>query len=214
VTSRAVPGFLPSRHGFHFANRWPSVPAFLIGFGLLRLGIGDAARGFCGGMSQAVRDRFERSELPPPDRDAPAGGTALFAEIAGRQLDSFDRLVVVPWRFWWMSAEPAGNRARATATVEWPAIRSEIDAGRLAMVGLIRTTGLDPLRLELGHQVAGFRYGESADGVRIGIYDPNHPDADDVELSMTRGADGSLALAQSTGEPLTGLLHLPYVPPR
>jgi len=213
MASRSVPRFVPSIHGFHFANAWPSVPALWVGAGYLRLGIGDAAKGFCGGMSQAVRDRFERGEAPPPDRVAPAAGTPLFDEIARRQLDSFDRLVVVPLRFAWMAMQPESDRARASATQAWPAIRAEIDAGQLAMVGLVRSAGRDPFRSELGHQVVGYRYDETADGVRIGIYDPNHPD-DDVELVMTRRAGGGLGLSQSTGEPLVGLLALPYVPPR
>ncbi len=214
MASGAVSGFLPSRCGFRFVNSWPSVPALWLGFGLLRLGVGDASRGFCGGMAYAVRDRFERDELPPPDFEAPAAGTPLFAEIARRQLDSFDRLVVVPLRFWWTAFRPAAGRDRATATDAWPAIRADIDAGRLAMIGLVRSTGFDPLRRELGHQVAGYRYEETGDRVAIGIYDPNHPGDDTVELVMARGTDGRLGLSQSTGEPLVALLHLPYVPPR
>jgi hypothetical protein len=214
MTSRSVPDFVPSEHGFHFANAWPSVPAFWIGGGYLRLGLGNAAKGFCGGMSYAVRDRFERGEAPPPDRATPAAGTPLFAEIARRQLDSFDRLVVVPLRFLWMALQPEPDRARASATEAWPAIRAEIDAGHLAMVGLVRAAGLDPFQGELGHQVVGFRYDETVDTVRIGTYDPNHPDDDGVELTLSRHADGGLALSQSTGEPLVGLLGLPYVPPR
>ena len=214
MASGSVPGFRPSQHGFHFVNAWPSVPAFWLGFGLVRLGIGDAGRGFCGGMAFAVRDRFERGEAPPSDREVPAAGTPLFAEIARRQLDSFDHLVLVPWRFWWTAMEPRAARDRATSTGSWPRIRAEIDAGRLAMVGLVRTTGLDPLRRELGHQVAGFRYDEQPDRVTIGIYDPNHRDDDTVELVIMTGPDGALGLAQSTGEPLAALLHLPYVAPR
>lgn len=214
MASRSVPRFVPSVHGFHFANTWPSVPAFWIGAGFLRLGIGNAAKGFCGGMSHAVRDRFDRGEAPPPDVVSPAPGTPLFAEMARRQLDSFDRLVIVPLRFLWMSFQPAAGRVMATATEAWPAIRAEIDAGHLAMVGLVHYAGRDPLRNELGHQVAAFRYDETAGTVRIGVYDPNHPGDDSVELVMSRGADGALGLSQSTGEPLVGLLSLPYVPPR
>jgi hypothetical protein len=214
VPSRAVPGFQPSVHGFHFPNTWPSAPAFRLGFGLVRLGLGDAARGFCGGMSQGVRDRFERGELPPPDAVAPTEGTPLFAEMARRQLDSFDWLIRVPLRFWWGSVEGARARDKATVREAWPAIRADIDGARLAMIGLVRTTGFDPLRSGLGHQVVGYRYEETADRVTIAIYDPNHPGADGVTLLMARAADGSLALSQSTGEPLAGLLHLPYVPPR
>jgi hypothetical protein len=46
------------------------------------------------------------------------------------------------------------------------------------------------------------------------VYDPNHPRDDSVELRLERGAGGEIRLSQSTGEPLLGLLHLPYSPPR
>ena len=209
--SQAVPEFLPSRNGFHFANRWPSTPAFSLGAGLVRLGLGDAGRGLCGGMAFAVRDRFERGVEPPTDIAAPAAGTPLFDEIARRQLDSFDRLVIVPFRFWRMSAQEPGSRLRASSAA-WPAIRDEIDAGRLAMIGLARATGWNPFAIGLGHQVVGYRYAESAGRIAIGIYDPNHPDRDDVELVVERSADGSVALSQTTGEPLLGLLALPFSP--
>jgi hypothetical protein len=214
MSSRAIPGFVPSIHGFHFANSWPSAPAFWVGRGYLRLGIGDASKGFCGGMSQAVRDRFERGQAPPPDQVSPAPATPLFDEIARRQVDSFDRFVIVPFRFLRMARQPAPDRSSATTSRAWPAIRAEIDGGHLAMVGLVRSAGRDPLRNELGHQVGGYRYAETSAAVRIGIYDPNHPDDDSVELVMAGGSDGSLSISQSTGEPLVGLLDLPYVPPR
>jgi hypothetical protein len=161
-------------------------------------------------MAFAVRDRFERGIVPPTDTAPPAAGTPLFDEIARRQLDSFDRLVIVPFRFWRMSAQEPGNRLRASGAA-WPAIRSEIDAGRLAMIGLVRATGWNPLAIGLGHQVIGYRYAESSDRIAIGIYDPNHPDRDDVEVVVGRSADGSVALSQTTGEPFVGLLHLPFI---
>jgi hypothetical protein len=214
MSSRAVTGFLPSRNGFHFANRWPSAPAFWWGTGLIRLGIGDASRGLCGGMAFAVRDRFEAGLVPPPDSEAPPAGSQLFAELARRQLDSFDHLVVVPLRFWGAALQGDHGRHRSTVRRAWPAIRRDIDADRLAMVGLVRSSGVNPLQIGLGHQVAGYRYEESAAGVTIGIYDPNHPDRDDVELRMVRGHDGAIQLGQSTGEPLLGLLALPFSPRR
>lgn len=211
--SHAIPAFLPSRHGFHFANRWPSTPAFWWGAGLVRLGLGDAGRGLCGGMGFAVRDRFERGAVPPTDTAPPAAGTPLFDEIAHRQLDSFDRLVVVPFRFWRMSAQAPSSRLRASGAA-WPAIRGEIDDGRLAMIGLVRAAGWNPLATGLGHQVVGYRYTESIDRIVVGVYDPNHPDRDDVALTIERDSDGTVRLGQTTGEALLGILSLPFVPPR
>ncbi len=163
-------------------------------------------------MAFAVRDRFERGTPPPLETIAPAAGTPLFDEIAHRQLDSFDRLVIVPFRFWWMSVQSPRARLRTSLADAWPAVRGEIDAGRLAMIGLVRAAGRNPMAIGLGHQVAGFRYREGRDRIAIGIYDPNHPDRDDVELTIERGSDGTVRFSQTTGEPLVGLLHLPFIP--
>jgi hypothetical protein len=50
--------------------------------------------------------------------------------------------------------------------------------------------------------------------VEVGIYDPNYPGRDDVSLTIERTADGGYALGQSTGEPLRGILALPFDPAR
>jgi hypothetical protein len=210
MASKGVPGFLASRHGFRFANRWPSGPARTWNLGLVQLGIGDVGRGLCGGMAYAARDRFERGEEAPTDLNPPAPGTPLFAEIVDRQFDSFGRLWTVPLRFW--AAAAAGERARWRHTVRsaWPAIRAEIDAGEPAMIGLVRSATANPLSQNLGHQVVGYRYDSSPTKVAIGVYDPNHPGDDGVEIELERSSDGGLRLRQSTGEPLLGLLHLPW----
>lgn len=211
MASNAVQGFLPSRFGFRFRNVWPSGPA-RVRIGSVRVPIGNVARGLCGGMIFAARDRFHRGENAPADPAPPAPQTPLFDEIVDRQLASFGALLVaVPLRFWLAAGRGQRRRDRETAAA-WPAIRAEIDAGRPAMVGLVRLQTWNPLA-PLGHQVVAYRYDEHPDGVAIGIYDPNHP-GDDVEVRFEHGADGALELSQSTGESLLGLLHLPYSAPR
>jgi hypothetical protein len=215
VAANAVPDFLPSRHGFRFANRWPSAPARSLNLGLLQIGIGDAGRGLCGGMAFAARDRFERGEEAAPDAVPPSPGTPLFREIVDRQFASFGRLFLVPLRFW-LAAALGNDRSRVRGTVReaWPAIRARIDAGEPAMVGLVRAAGLNPLANGLGHQVVAYRYDAGPERISIGVYDPNHPGDDTVEVRITRSPEGRITLAQSTGEPLVGLLHLPFSPAR
>ena len=211
MASNAVPGFLPSRHGFGFANRWPRGPARTWQLGLVHLGIGDVGRGLCGGMAFAARDRFDRGQAASPDADPPLPGSALFREIVDRQLDSFGRLLVeVPLRFLVASLASERRRWRSIVLSAWPAIRAEIDAGRPAMVGLVRRPGVHALATDFGHQVVAYRYEEMPGGVTIGVYDPNHPGDDAVEIGFERSAAGGLRLWQSTGEPLLGLLHLPW----
>jgi hypothetical protein len=206
--------FRPSRYGFRFRNDWPRQPALVLRLGPLRIPLGDTSRGLCGGMVFAARDRFERGEDAPSDPTPPEPGLPLFREIVGRQLASFGRLLLsVPIRFWLAAARGTARLVRETVKREWPAIRADIDAGRPAMIGLVRLSTWNPLA-PLGHQVVGFRYDETPDRVVIGVYDPNHPGDDDVEIVLERSAGEGAQLAQSTGEDVIGLLSLPYRPAR
>lgn len=218
MPSNAVEGFLPSRHGFAFSNSWPATPARRWNLGLVEIGIGNAALGLCGGMVFAARDRFERGDGHPASlagAAAPGPFTPLFNEIVDRQFASFGALWSVPVRFWIASAL-AGPRRRLRDSVRsaWPAIRRDIDASRLSMVGLVRQAHWNPVAIGMGHQVVAYRYDVSPELVTIGVYDPNHPGDDGVELRMERGSGGGIRLSQSTGEALLGLLHLPYSPPK
>ena len=213
MASNAVPGFLPSRHGLGFANRWPSTPIPLV-LGPLRIPGGNADRGLCGGMIFVARDHFERDEPVPVLSAPPSASEALFREIVDRQSASFGTFLIVPIRFWLAAAGSQATRDRVTALDAWPAIKREIDLGRPAMVGLVRLATRNPFDRGLGHQVVGYRYEESPSRVSIWVYDPNEPGNDDVELSFECGPDGSLVYAYRPSAPLIGLLALPYAPPR
>src|SRR5262245_58446696 len=98
TASAVVEGFVPSVHGLHFANAFPSVPALHFpvppGAPVLQLPIGNAADGLCGGMCWYVRERFEAGEPIPPDRVAPGPESPLFLSIVRRQAMSLDWLRV------------------------------------------------------------------------------------------------------------------------
>jgi hypothetical protein len=209
VATNAVEGFLPSRSGFRFTNRWPSGPAREWHLGLLHLGIGDVGRGLCGGMAFVAADRFTRGEAGPAEPEPPRFGERLFREVVERQFESFGTVFQVPARFALAAFEGNRRRQRHTVRVAWPEIRRAIDAGRLAMVGLVRRDGFAVTAPDFGHQVVAYRYAASKERVTIGIYDPNHPGDDTVELVLERTPDGRISLGQSTGEPVLGLLALP-----
>jgi hypothetical protein len=186
VESNAVPGFLPSTHGLRFANRFPPGPTLTFGpIDPRWVGIGDASAGLCGGMSWYVRERFEAGLPVAPATEPPANGSPLFRALVRRQVLSLDWLRT-PMRFWWMGAIPAERAAALVRDVEWPRIRAEIDAGRLAMVGLIRHEGANPWRLTQSHQVLAYAYDTSGGATTIRIYDPNLPGRDDVVVTETR----------------------------
>jgi hypothetical protein len=179
TTSNAVPGFLPSTHGFRFANRFSPGPTLRFGpIDPRWIGIGDASAGLCGGMSWLIRERFESGLPIPTDREAPTNGSPLFRALVRRQVLSLDWLRV-PLRFWWMGAISPARAARRSLEVEWPRIRADIDAGRLAMVGLVRHTGLNPFSLTQSHQVLAYAYDVDGDAITLRIYDPNFPERDD-----------------------------------
>jgi hypothetical protein len=206
----AVPGFLPSRNGFRFANRWPSGPAREWHVGLVHLGIGDVGRGLCGGMAFVAADRFVRGIPAPTETEPPAPESPLFREVVDAQFDSFGPLFVVPVRFALAAVEGRRRRRRHSVRDAWPRIRADIDAGRLSMVGLVRRDGFALVAPDFGHQVVAYRYEASPERVAIGVYDPNHPGDDTVEIVLERAPDGTIRLGQSTGEPLLGLLALPW----
>lgn len=212
MASNAIEGFLPSRNGFRFANRWPSGPARRRQLGLLEMGIGDVGRGLCGGMAFVVADRFTRGEPAPDAAEAPPFGDPLFREVVDRQFDSFGTLFWVPLRFTVAAFEGDRRRVRHSVKDAWPQIRRTIDGGRLGMVGLVRRSGFAVLASDFGHQVVAYRYDATPERVTIGVYDPNHPGDDSVELVLERAPGGRISLGQSTGEPLLGLLALPWSP--
>ncbi|MBA2700865.1 MAG: hypothetical protein H0U58_04075 [Chloroflexi bacterium] len=203
--SNAVAGFVPSRNGLHFANRFPPGPTVKLGLVDPRwIGVGDASAGLCGGMSWLVRERFEAGLNIPPDTSAPANDSALFKTIVRRQIRSLDWLRA-PVRFWWMGLRGPDWARRRTAKTEWPRIRAAIDDGRLALVGLVRHQGWNPLHLTGSHQVLAFGYtvDPAGGGITLRLYDSNWPDRDDVTATLS-----AAGLGQSSGELLVGMLAL------
>jgi hypothetical protein len=96
----AVPGFLPSKNGFHFRNKWShTLPVVTLGtlWNRFRMGIADdvanflgigsvsedwgpitkADGGLCGGMAFAAMDYFHANQLPPVARSGPDPETGL-----------------------------------------------------------------------------------------------------------------------------------------
>ncbi|HZT80907.1 MAG TPA: hypothetical protein VFA26_11815 [Gemmataceae bacterium] len=214
MASARVPGFLPSTCGFRFANVFrpqPLIRVPLAGLGSVR--IGDASRGLCGGMVFAARDYFERGCPPPADGEPPEHGSPLFGYLVRRLFQSFH----LPWgplRYYRWMAAPDDVLLRHTVRREWPRVRRELDAGRLAALGLIRPRSRNPLRLGENHQVLAYGYGldEPSGSLLIAIYDPNYPGRDDVTLALSlREPDGLLSV---TGEPFRGFFHTGYRPAR
>jgi hypothetical protein len=203
VTSHAVPNFLPSEDGLHFANSYPPGPTVKIGPLDPRLiGVGDASMGLCGGMCYFVKRKFKANQPVPAQTTVPDNGSDLFKQLVREQVRSL-RFGLVPLRFWRLSAMDDAARKAFTRDSAWPAIRRSLDENSLTQIGLIRQTARNPFKLIGNHQVLAYGYeiGDDA-SIRVRIYDPNHPNKDAVWVPM----DGSGP--QSTGEVLLGVAAL------
>ena len=201
--SHSVPGFRPSDDGLHFPNSYPPGPTIRLGPLDPRIvGIGDASSGLCGGMCFFVRRRFAAGIPVPAMTTVPDNGSDLFKQLVREQVRSL-RLGVVPMRFWRLASMGAAERTARTRDREWPQIRRSLDENKLTAIGLIRVTATNPFKLIGNHQVLAYGYeiGDDA-SIRVRIYDPNHPNKNDVSVPM----DGSGK--QSTGETLLGVAAL------
>jgi hypothetical protein len=227
MTSNQVPWFLPSTSGFRFPNAFPRVPLRWIGIpDVIRVPIGDASNGLCGGMAFAARDYFERGTPPPPDTDPPGEGP-LFDYLVARLFDSFD-LPLGPTRYlelmnpllgdaetvWSRLGLAPHGRVRRMARDEWPRIRADIDSGHPCPLGLVRVTSTDPLDLKGNHQVLAYGYELDANRLALRLYDPNRPGRDDVTISLDmRGAAGSIPVTtHPSGTRVFSFFRVPYRP--
>jgi hypothetical protein len=195
MTTTRVPGFLPSTNGFHFDNNFPSQPAITIDLGVVKIPIGNAANGLCGGMVFAACDYFAAGRLPPPDTCPPPAGAPLFGYLVRRILDSYHLPVGPAIYYALMSpAMPDGDRQKGPVTIhgrawrviakEWPAIRADLDAGRLCPLGIVKVKSVNPARLGQNHQVLAYGYDLNGTQLDLRLYDPNSADNDAVTLSL------------------------------
>ena len=225
-----VPGFTPSAAGLHFANAFPSGPFWRLQLGsLVRVEIGDVARGLCGGMTFAAADAHRDGVPPPPDRSAPSPPSELHARILRRQIDSFDR-GRLPLRFYSLMSplrprrESAFSRAlgrfgvdihsrtHVMVALEWPSIRRTLDGGRTVPLGLVRAVSANPLALTRNHQVLTWGYDLDGSALLLRIYDPNWPDDDDLTLSLNvSNPDGDAAPVYPPRDgPVVAFFRAPY----
>ena len=96
------------------------------------------------------------------------------------------------------------------AQSEIPALRASLDAGKPAVLVLIRVSGLnDPSH---NHQVTavGYDFDPDTNAMVIYLYDSNHPgDEPTISLNLANSANG-VNLTESTGEPLRGFFVTNY----
>ena len=209
-------GFLPSRHGFAFTNTWPSQAAILLPAGSRRLGIGNAARGLCGGMVFAAADYWQAQVEPPSAR--PEAGTPLYQFIVRRLIDSWQLPAGVLRYYHWMS-RPDAEVARRSIHGQWPRIQASLDAGQPAALGIVTVATAWPGALGRNHQVLAYGCAIAGSTVSVRVYDPNSGPDDDVRISFRTAGPASRPVFEHNlriGWPVRGFFltgYSPAVPP-
>jgi hypothetical protein len=189
---QAVAGYLPSTHGFLFANSWPSIHITSITlpdpFG--DIAVGNASWGLCGGMTFASRDYFEAKQLAPAQTTNPTGeGDPLFDYIVrclAQSLNLGDAADFVKY------ADPVYpdtddptlgfGRDWVMARITWPGIRDTIDSGHPCPIGV--ATGYLPDITHIGHQVCAYAYQLQGQLLTVWVYDPNSPGNNDITIQL------------------------------
>jgi hypothetical protein len=227
VAQERSSGFLPSAHGFAFANDWPDGPAVRIplgigSLGIGSLGIGNAARGLCGGMVFAALDYWHAGISPPAER--PAEGTPLFRFIVRRLVDSWRIPAGVARYYRWMLLPDGDVRprrrirpgvARRTTRLHWPAVKGLLDAGKPAALGVVTVASANPLLLGGNHQVLAYRYQADGTQVILHVYDPNSGPDDSVWIRFDTSADPArFSHNLGLGLPVRGFFVTRYTPVR
>jgi hypothetical protein len=102
--------------------------------------------------------------------------------------------------------------SRLTAWREFPRLRQKLDAGKPAVLLLVRTHGLQ--NPTLNHQVAalGYQLDPKTRAAEIYIYDPNHPGQDRTLTMNLASAAGDWDLKIDGDEPLRGFFLQNYRP--
>ncbi len=198
-----IPDFKPSTKGLQFKNYYdPKADIHLFTFDILgkKVPFGEASKGVCGGMVYAVMDYYEAGSTPPREGTKPPTSGPLFDHIARRLFASFNLSSVPPGplKYYnlmnpnlsegetWASRKGLAPHGRAWVMIEeeWPKIKADLDANHLSPLGLIQVKSDDPFKMGENHQVLSYGYALSNNDLTLHIYDPNHPDEDDVTLSL------------------------------
>ncbi len=186
-----ITGFVPSKHGFHFANGFEGKVAIMPGFGEV------ATRGRGGGMAFAALD-YWYTGLPVPTHrpqdfqggTVPEDGTRLADYLYKRLFDSFAAPSARQFVTWTLAADQGtwadpGVVSR-TRDETLPQLRRLLDDGRPAVLGLVAASTLEDLAGN--HQVVAYGYelDESSGAIQIRVYDPDRPEQE-VVLSTDPG---------------------------
>jgi hypothetical protein len=215
MTANALPGFSPNIHAFPFPNSWePGTPVVELPTPLGTIRLGNAAGGVCGGMVFAAADYWLAGRPAPREKSR-----ELFRYFCRRLVDSFALPFGLMRYFDWQRRPSATNRlthgvARLTILEEFPRIRSAIDAGLPALLGMVKAHSWRPQDLAQNHQVLAFGYAFDESSIRLDCYDPNWPGRTSTLTIDSRDPDADVGMEHSEeGNTVRGVFLVNYSRP-
>lgn len=94
---------------------------------------------------------------------------------------------------------------------EWPLIKKDLDNHQLAPLGLVLQKSSSPLDLRHCHQILTYGYEVQGTEFTLLLYDPNHPNRDDVTMSLNLADPFEpVPVTYSTGETILCFFHNHY----
>jgi hypothetical protein len=210
--------FIPSLHGFSFANRFPGypLPSFIYTFpSVSRFLSSSQEHGLCGGMCFAAYDFFIAKRTITSDTTVPKSGSPLYNYLYKRQLDTYGFGWKLVAKFAQWTVLPDATVARLTAD-ELHKVIVQIHNSPV-ILGLVYVSIVDTMAIWLNHQVLAYGYSEEdPKTINIKIYDPNLPYCDDVVIELKRETS-SLQCTQKASRNemkvrVRGFFVIPYAP--
>lgn len=182
--------------GLHFQNHWPDSTFAGISF-----------PGLCGGMTFTVLDYLAAGRSAPAQTTHPTVDDPLGSYIHGRQFDSLDGPNLL--RFGALLANPDDQHVANVTDAEFQTLRSYIDAGIVAPLGLIVSPWT--VHVSHAHQVLATGYKVDEDGTRrVYIWDSNRPNQKDVSIVQRPGS--TLWREEATKDDWRGFFVEDYTP--
>lgn len=199
--------FRPSQHGFRFVNSFAvSDMANVLPLDQLDLAVPtlSGSYGLCGGMSAAVADYYRAGQSLPSVTEIPQPGEPLYRYLVQRQRHTLGKRGKPIARFLaWMGLSDVA--LQVLTTKEFNAVLAKLDQGEFAVLGLVHV-GPEGKPWD-NHQVLAYGYDYIASNrLRIKVYEPNAPLADDAYIEVTR------TRVKLTQETLAGLRSLSVLP--
>jgi len=206
------------RFGFQFSNRFRNVIAELPGGRKIEL------NGRCGGMTFASLDHFFAGRLAPSVRPAdlpadtgvPPDGSPLADYIMRRHYHSLAIPAMLNVFLWTVLPDRSTFFARGvherTVYEELPRLRQAIDQGRPVPLVLIHARDL--ANIGLNHQVVAYGYDVEAGGMKVYLYDCNHPGEESTLVSdgVTPGFTQTCPSRQCSEQWRGFFVHPAYTP--